>query len=156
MRQSSQTLDDHERRFNRIAQPLASRGQYQTHLITLYIKSLQNRDLRHSLQSRVAASEIVPPTLGSLQLEAHALLRKFASIDAFHELYALRQAPHTPIAQHNYEIEKRLALLEMPMDDDLLQDLYRKSLRPDVAARLANHFFPSYLELRNAALRICP
>lgn len=155
--QSSSSLEDHERRFNRHAQPIIQHPQYQGHLIQAYIKTLSNKDLRRSLRNRykvmVEENEGFL-TLIFIQQEARFLNRKFKSVDAFKELYALRQDFRTPIAAHNYEIERRLALLEVPMEDDLLQDLYRKSLRPDLAAQLANYSFNSYLELRNSAIKL--
>lgn len=163
MHQSAQTpIEDHERRFNRTAQPIIQAPQYQAYLIQIYIKTLHSKDLRRALRNRSRLEEDggQPPqpqlTLGHIQKECRYLNRKFNSIDAFKELYTLKQDYNTPIANHNYEIEKRLALLEVPMEDDLLQDLYRKSLRPDVRDRLARYTFPTYVELRNAAIQISP
>lgn len=155
--QSTASLEDHERRFNRHAQPILQHPQYQAHLIQAFIKTLSNKDLRRSLRNRYKAMVEENEgflTLITIQQEARFLNRKFNSVDAFRELYALRQDPHTPITVHNYEIERRLALLEVPMEDDLLQDLYRKSIRPDLAARLAQYSFNSYVDLRNAAIRL--
>lgn len=155
--QSSQTpLEDHERRFNRHAQPILQHPQYQSHLIQYYIKNLYSKDLRRSLRNRykVMEEDGFTPTLLHIQQEARFLNRKFISIDAFRELYTLKQDAATPIQTHTYEIERRLALLEVPMEDDLLQDLYRKSLRPDITARLSKYSFNSYTDLRNAALGV--
>lgn len=153
MHQSSRTpIEEHERQFNRVASPLYQYPQYQAQLIQLYIKSLANNELKRPLLNRLP----MMTTLANVQNETRQLLRKFASIDAFRELYLLKQSPNTPIAQHNYQIEKRLALLEVPMEDDLLQDLYRKSLRKDVRARLANVQFRCFADLKRAATQISP
>ncbi|VVT45920.1 uncharacterized protein SAPINGB_P000957 [Magnusiomyces paraingens] len=149
-------LETHERRFNRIAAPLLQNPRHQPTLMAIYMRTLASRDLRHSLAARAAACEIAPPTLTALQAEARALARKHTSIDAFSELYTMRQGPTISAAAHAAEIEKKLALLEMPLDDDLLQDLYRRSLRPEVAARLHSFQYRSYADLKSDAVRICP
>lgn len=141
-------IDRHEHHFNMIAQPLLQIPQYQPELQRLYVHSL-NDDLKRALQGLSFHS------LYELQHETRMLSRKFVSMDAYNTLYTLRQG-HKPIAQHNYEIDSLLALLEVPMADDLLQDMYRKSIRSDARRAIGNREFASFNDLRRAVAMICP
>lgn len=148
MHQNNTPIAQFEHAFNSVAQPLLQIPQYQPELQRLYVNSI-NSDLRNAVHGRPFNS------LYELQHEIRMLDRKFASIDAYRTLYTLRQG-NSPIAHHNYRIDSLLALLEVPMADDLLQDMYRKSLRPDVQAALPGRDYPTFADLRRAVARICP
>lgn len=149
LRQGNNGILQHEYIFNSIAQPLLNIPQYHAELQRLYVQSL-NDDLKRAVQNRSFAS------IAELQQEIRVLAYKFASIDAYNTLYTLQQG-NKPIAQHNSEIDLLLGQLEVPMGDDLLQDMYRNSLRQDVRMRLGeNREFASFEELRRAVAMICP
>ena len=151
LHQGSTPIAQHEQSFNYIAQPLLQNPQYQAELQRLYINSL-NDDLKAAAMSSHATRG---GHLLDLQREIQILAHKFASIDAYNALYTIKQSQFTSIAQHNEQIDSLLRLLEVPMGDDLLQDMYRKSLRPDVQMMLANREFASFYDMRMAVAMIC-
>ncbi|KAF5103045.1 hypothetical protein D0Z00_000023 [Geotrichum galactomycetum] len=154
-------LPYHQEYFNSIARPILAIPQLQPDLQRLYIQSLNSPDLRIALEQGLPYYS----SLADLQSEAIRLARKFISIDAYKKLYTLRQPRGRPsgggdgggdsIRMLNAEIDELLGLLEEPMADDLLQDLYRKALRPEVARAIGHVEFESFNHLRHAVLQIC-
>lgn len=146
LRQGYTPIEQHEHTFNMIAHPLLRVPQYAPTLIRFYIDSL-NDDLRRAVQDQLFDS------LLAVQQAARTLARKFQSMDAFNTLYTLRQGNRS-IHELNHEMDVLLRLLEVPMADDLLQDLYRKSIRRDVLQALGDQEFASFNDLRRAVARI--
>lgn len=146
LRQGSTPILQYEHSWNSVAQPVLHMPQHQQELQRLYAQSL-NRDLRAAIDGRQFKD------IFALQQEIRMLARKFASIDAYNTLYTLKQGDR-PIAHHNYQIDSLLNLLEVPIPDDLLQLMYKGSLRPDVLAALQGRDFPSFAELRRAVAMI--
>ncbi|KAF5115354.1 hypothetical protein DV495_001798 [Geotrichum candidum] len=151
-------LPYHQEYFNSIARPILSIPQLQPDLQRLYIQSLNSSDLRMALEQGLPYYT----SLADLQSESIRLARKFISIDAYKKLYTLRQRSSRgrpsggdSIRALNAEIDELLGLLEEPMADDLLQDLYRKALRPEVARAIGHLEFESFNHLRHAVLQIC-
>lgn len=140
-------INQHEHIFNSIAQPLLQYPQYQTELSRLYMNSL-NQDLKSALHE----FNYQNLHLHQVQYQIRALARKFDSIDAYAALYSLKQSGS--IIQHNQQIDSLLALLEEPMADDLLQDMYRKSLNQQVQRQLRKREFKTFHDLRAAVADI--
>lgn len=160
LRQDKHTqLSYHQEHFNSIARPVMAIPQLQPDLQRLYFQSLYWQDLRIALEPGLPYYT----SLVDLQSEAIRLARKFISIDAYKKLYTLRQqssrgqgySTADSIRMLNAEIDELLGLLEEPMADDLLQDLYRKALRPEVAREIRNIEFASFNHLRHAVLQLC-